>query len=135
MVYEDSAYPSQVEHFNRIGYTDQTLVGEACLMSAIVPRCADLPKRAKPTPNLRQAIIDLRSGRAACGTGLTLTVLPHHWDERTFGPTSSTTQFDPMQISSDYLLLHLPDIPHNIEECPQCRRNGSMPWIIDGHCL
>jgi hypothetical protein len=29
------------------------------------------------------------------GTGLTLAVLPQCWDERTFGPTSATTQFDP----------------------------------------
>ena len=29
------------------------------------------------------------------GTGLTLAVLSHCWDERTFAPTSATTQFDP----------------------------------------
>src|SRR5215217_3157583 len=34
---------------------------------------------------------------AAAGTGLTLDVLPHCWDERTFAPTSATTQFDPLR--------------------------------------
>jgi hypothetical protein len=35
------------------------------------------------------------AGWSASGTGLTLAVLPHCWDERTFAPTSATTQFDP----------------------------------------
>ena len=29
------------------------------------------------------------------GTRQTLAVLPHCWDERTFAPTTATTQFDP----------------------------------------
>jgi hypothetical protein len=67
-VLPETAYPSQVEQPNRVGHTDQTLVGETCLMSARVPRCAKLPKCARPAPTLRQAIIGLRSRRAACGT-------------------------------------------------------------------
>lgn len=33
--------------------------------------------------------------RTALGTGRTLAVLLHYWDEQTFAPTSATTQFDP----------------------------------------
>jgi hypothetical protein len=35
--------------------------------------------------------------KSPLGTGLTLDVLPQRWDERTFAPTSATTQIDPVQ--------------------------------------
>jgi hypothetical protein len=51
------------------------------------------------------------------------------------GTMDSWFYSDPMQTFSDYLLLHLPDIPHDIEKCSQCWRGGSMPWVIDGRSL
>jgi hypothetical protein len=37
----------------------------------------------------------LGSQMSKVGTKLTLAVLPQCWNERTFGPISATTQFDP----------------------------------------
>ena len=59
----------------------------------------------RPSAKLNQ-----HPGRSAPGTGLTLAVLPHCWDEPTFTPTSALLQSDPAcvktrtpELSTNYL--------------------------------
>jgi hypothetical protein len=59
--------------------------------------------RAKPWRRIRiiipasRAVIVLVDRRSPPGTGLTLAVLLHCWDKRTFARTSATTPFDPLR--------------------------------------
>ena len=63
--------------------------------------------------------------RSSPGTRLTLAVLLHCWEKRTFAPTCATTQFDPTQTFTQrsYTLANKP----NVSTIEQSRQGQQKP--------